>query len=100
LHAPDIIVLDEATSALDEKSQERMMEMLIHELTEVTLISVAHRAELEAFHTRKITLERRKGGAKLVSDIDLGKRKSRRSLLVRLLRQRKRPAQPMSTAGS
>ena len=55
--------------------------MLIHELPEVTLISVAHRAELEAFHTRKITLERRKGGAKLVSDIDLGKRKSRRSLL-------------------
>ena len=100
LHTPDIIVLDEATSALDEKSQERMMEMLIHELPEVTLISVAHRAELEDFHTRKITLERREGGAKLVSDIDLGKRKSRRNLLVRLLRHRKGPAQPMSGAGS
>ena len=65
LHAPDIIVLDEATSALDEKSQDKMMEMLIHELPEVTIISVAHRAELEAFHSRKITLERRKGGASL-----------------------------------
>lgn len=62
------------------------MEMLIHELPKVTIISVAHRAELEAFHSRKITLERREGGAKLVSDIDLGQRKSRRNVLVRLLR--------------
>lgn len=86
LHTPDIIVLDEATSALDEKSQDKMMEMLIHELPKVTIISVAHRAELEAFHSRKITLERREGGAKLVSDIDLGQRKSRRNVLERLLR--------------
>lgn len=89
LHSPDIIVLDEATSALDEKSQGKMMEMIIHELPKVTIISVAHRAELEAFHSRKITLERRRGGAKLVSDIDLVRRKGRRSLLVRLLRRRR-----------
>ncbi|TIS53624.1 ABC transporter ATP-binding protein/permease [Mesorhizobium sp.] len=85
LHRPDIIVLDEATSALDEKSQDKMMEMVIHELPKVTIISVAHRAELEAFHSRKITLERREGGAILVSDIDLVPRKSRRNLLVRFL---------------
>ena len=90
LHTPDIIVLDEATSALDAKSQDRMMEMLIQELPKATIISVAHRAELEAFHSRKITLERRKGGAKLVSDIDLGRHKSRRNLLVRLLKNRKK----------
>ncbi len=83
LHSPDIVVLDEATSALDEKSQDRMMETVIRELPDITMISVAHRAELEAFHTRKITLERRKGGAKLVSDIDLIPRK--RSLLKRAL---------------
>jgi putative ATP-binding cassette transporter len=46
---------------------------------------VAHRAELEAFHSRKITLERRKGGAKLVSDIDLVPRKGRRNVLARAL---------------
>ncbi|MBZ9871801.1 ABC transporter ATP-binding protein/permease [Mesorhizobium sp. BR1-1-9] len=85
LHHPDIIVLDEATSALDEKSQDKMMETVIHELPKVTIISVAHRAELEAFHSRKITLERREGGAKLVSDIDLGPRKGRRNLLGRAL---------------
>jgi putative ATP-binding cassette transporter len=84
LHAPDIVVLDEATSALDEKSQDQMMKTVIGELPNVTIVSVAHRAELEAFHTRKITLERRKGGARLVSDIDL-ERKKKRNLLQRAL---------------
>ncbi|WP_027161165.1 ABC transporter ATP-binding protein/permease [Mesorhizobium sp. WSM1293] len=83
LHRPDIVVLDEATSALDEKSQDAMMATMIRELPDVTIISVAHRAELEAFHSRKITLERREGGAKLVSDINLVPRK--RNLLKRAL---------------
>ena len=89
LHKPDIVVLDEATSALDEKSQDKMMEMVTKELPKATIVSVAHRVELEAFHSRKIVLERRKGGAKLVSDIDLIPRKGKRRLLGRFLRQRK-----------
>ena len=89
LHNPDIIVLDEATSALDAKSQDKMMELVNKELPNATVVSVAHRVELEAFHTRKIVLERRKGGAKLVSDIDLIPRKGKRRLLSRFLRQRK-----------
>jgi vitamin B12/bleomycin/antimicrobial peptide transport system ATP-binding/permease protein len=89
LHNPDIIVLDEATSALDEKSQDKMMEIVTRELPKATIVSVAHRAELEAFHSRKIVLERRKGGARLVSDIDLIPRKGKRRLLGRFLRQRK-----------
>jgi vitamin B12/bleomycin/antimicrobial peptide transport system ATP-binding/permease protein len=89
LHNPDIIVLDEATSALDEKSQDKMMELMTKELPRATVVSVAHRAELEAFHSRKIVLERRKGGAKLVSDVDLIPRKGKRRLLGRFLRYRK-----------
>jgi putative ATP-binding cassette transporter len=89
LHTPDIVVLDEATSALDDKSQDSMMDMLMKELPKATIVSVAHRAELEAYHSRKITLERRKGGAKLVSDIDLIPRKGKRRLLSRFLRNRK-----------
>jgi vitamin B12/bleomycin/antimicrobial peptide transport system ATP-binding/permease protein len=77
LHNPDIVVLDEATSALDAKSQDKMMELLIKELPKATLVSVAHRDELEAFHSRKIVLARRKGGAKLVRDIDLVPRKGK-----------------------
>ena len=83
LHNPDIVVLDEATSALDAKSQDKMMELLIKELPKATLVSVAHRTELEAFHSRKIVLARRKGGAKLVRDIDLAPRKGRGRLLSR-----------------
>ena len=89
LHNPDIVVLDEATSALDEKSQDKMMKMVTDELPKATIVSVAHRVELEAFHSRKIVLERRKGGARLVSDIDLIPRKGKRKLLGRFLRQRK-----------
>jgi len=83
LHNPDIVVLDEATSALDAKSQDKMMELLITELPKATLVSVAHRAELEAFHSRKIVLARRKGGAKLVRDIDLVPRKGKGRFLDR-----------------
>jgi putative ATP-binding cassette transporter len=89
LHNPDIVVLDEATSALDEKSQDKMMEMVTKELPRATIVSVGHRAELEAFHSRKIVLERRKGGAKLVSDVDLIPRKGKRRLLGRFLRGRR-----------
>jgi putative ATP-binding cassette transporter len=89
LHNPDIVVLDEATSALDEKSQDKMMEIVIRELPKATIVSVGHRAELEAFHSRKIVLERRKGGAKLVSDVNLIPRKGKRRLLGRFLRYRK-----------
>jgi vitamin B12/bleomycin/antimicrobial peptide transport system ATP-binding/permease protein len=71
LHRPNIVVLDEATSALDPVSQDRMMELLTHELGATTIVSVAHRPELEAFHDRKITLERHEGGARLVSDVHL-----------------------------
>jgi putative ATP-binding cassette transporter len=92
LHNPDIVVLDEATSALDEKSQDNMMDIVTHELPKATIVSVAHRVELEAFHSRKVVLERRKGGAKLVSDIDLIPRKGKRRLLGRFLRHRKKAA--------
>ncbi|MDP3076249.1 ABC transporter ATP-binding protein/permease [Bradyrhizobium sp.] len=89
LHSPDIIVLDEATSALDEKSQDKMMELMNRELPNATVVSVGHRAELEAFHSRKIVLERHKGGAKPVSDSDLVPRTGKRRLLGRFRRHRK-----------
>src|SRR5262245_46185808 len=71
LHQPDIVVLDEATSALDPNSQDMLMELLTRELSALTIVSVGHRPELEAFHSRKIVLERQRGGAKFVTDIAL-----------------------------
>lgn len=88
LHSPDIIVLDEATAALDPKSQDKLMELISKRPEKTTLISVGHRPELEAFHNRKIVLERRRGAAKLVSDIKLVPRAKRRRLLRQWLRTR------------
>jgi len=71
LHKPDIVIFDEATSALDPSSQGSLMELLGDLLKNATVVSVAHRPELEAFHGRKIVLERHEGGARFVRDIDL-----------------------------
>ena len=76
---PDIIVLDEATSALDPPSQEQLMRMISDQLPATTILSVGHRPELEAFHERKLMLERRSGGARLVRDLALASRRSRRA---------------------
>jgi vitamin B12/bleomycin/antimicrobial peptide transport system ATP-binding/permease protein len=92
LHRPDIIVLDEATSALDPDSQDKLMELLTTELDATTMVSVGHRPELEAFHSRKIVLERRRGGARFVTDINLIPRPGRQRLLKRWLRTRPRKA--------
>jgi len=85
LQNPDIIVMDEATAALDPTSQDRLMELLSEKPEKSTLISVGHRPELEEFHSRKIILERRRSGAKLVSDIKLVRKPGRTRLLARLL---------------
>jgi vitamin B12/bleomycin/antimicrobial peptide transport system ATP-binding/permease protein len=90
LHRPDIIVLDEATSALDPGSQDKLMELLTKELDATTIVSVGHRPELEAFHNRKIVLERRRGGAKFVKDIRLVRK--RRGRLIRKWIPRRRAA--------
>src|SRR5579864_4616486 len=82
---PDIIVLDEATAALDPKSQDKLMERLVAQ-SDTTLISVGHRPELESFHSRKLLLERRRGTARLVSDIELVPYKKGSGLFRRWLR--------------
>jgi vitamin B12/bleomycin/antimicrobial peptide transport system ATP-binding/permease protein len=102
LHNPDIIVLDEATAALDPESQDKLMELLSKAPEHTTLLSVGHRPELEAFHSRKIVLERRRGGAKLVSDIKLVRKPGRMRLLHRFMRRRpgKAPGAKTTTAKS
>ena len=71
IHRPNVIVLDEATAALDSHGENYLMQLLCREFEEATILSISHRSELEAFHSRKIILKRVRGGAKLVSDICL-----------------------------
>jgi vitamin B12/bleomycin/antimicrobial peptide transport system ATP-binding/permease protein len=68
LHRPHIIVLDEATAALDSLSQNQLMDILLREFKETTVVSIGHRSDLQAFHGRKFVLRCARGGAKLVSD--------------------------------
>src|SRR5262245_34827348 len=65
---PATIVMDESTAALDPLAQEQLMRLVMERLPDATVISVGHRAELEAFHTRKLVLEHRPEGARLVHD--------------------------------
>jgi len=68
LQRPHLIVMDEATAALDPLSQGELMQLVLERLPRATIVSVAHRVELEAYHTRKLMLEYRPEGARLVGD--------------------------------
>ncbi|MCD7099211.1 ABC transporter ATP-binding protein/permease [Stenotrophomonas sp. MMGLT7] len=57
LHRPDFLFLDEATSALDPDTEQALYATLLERLPGSTLVSVAHRRELEAFHDRVFELE-------------------------------------------
>jgi len=90
IQRPDTIVMDEATAALDPLGQEQLMRLLLERLPDATVISVGHRPELEAFHTRKLVLEYRADGARLVSDESLQRTFGRSARLLSKLLTRKR----------
>lgn len=50
LAKPSTVFLDECTSALDSQSENELYRLLIERLPHATIISVAHRKELLAFH--------------------------------------------------
>ncbi len=56
LSKPDFLFLDESTSALDLDTERHLYQLLIERLPGTTLVSVAHRATLEAFHTHSLEL--------------------------------------------
>jgi len=98
IHRPNIIVMDEATAALDSLSQEQLMRLLLERLPEATIVSVGHRAELEAFHTRKLVLEYRPEGARLVGDESLQRTFGRSARLLSRLRTREKSPKVPNTA--
>ena len=52
LHRPNTLFLDEATSAVDAETEKELYELIIHELPDSTIISIAHRASVASYHTR------------------------------------------------
>ncbi len=65
LHRPRWIFMDEATSALDDANQASMLRLFDEELKGATVLSIAHRAGLEAFHTRRLRLVKTPTGSKM-----------------------------------
>lgn len=57
LARPRWLFLDESTAALDEPAQARVYQAIRQWLPEAAVISVGHRAELAAFHARRVRLE-------------------------------------------
>ena len=53
LARPDFLLLDEATAALDEATEAEIYRMLGERLPQTTLVSIGHRASLEAWHKAK-----------------------------------------------
>lgn len=56
LARPDFLFLDEATSAMDPDLEERIFLMLIKELDETAIISVAHRESMNRFHNNTLNI--------------------------------------------
>jgi putative ATP-binding cassette transporter len=50
LARPDVIFLDESTSALDAATEEALYELMLQELPESTVMSIAHRETVAKFH--------------------------------------------------
>jgi putative ATP-binding cassette transporter len=67
LHKPDWVFMDEATSALDEEGQATLLGLFKKELAGTSLVSIAHRAGVDAYHDRTLTLVMARGGARLVT---------------------------------
>jgi vitamin B12/bleomycin/antimicrobial peptide transport system ATP-binding/permease protein len=56
LQRPDWLFLDKATSALDEVSEQRTYELLKERLPGATIVTIAHRTSVVAYHSRQWTL--------------------------------------------
>jgi putative ATP-binding cassette transporter len=56
LQKPDWLFLDEATSALDPELEAKLYRLILERLPKATVLSIAHRSSLDAFHERRLRL--------------------------------------------
>jgi putative ATP-binding cassette transporter len=56
LHRPEWLFMDEATSNLDEAAEKRLYELVARRLPDATLVSIAHRPTVAAFHRKRFSL--------------------------------------------
>jgi putative ATP-binding cassette transporter len=63
LAKPDWIFLDEATASLDPEAETELYTTLKARLPNTTLVSIAHRPSVAAFHQQKLVFKRAEGSA-------------------------------------
>jgi putative ATP-binding cassette transporter len=68
LQKPDWLFLDEATSALDPELEAELYKLLLERLPNTTLVSIAHRTSLEAYHRRRLRFAATAKGVELKSE--------------------------------
>ncbi|MFL5256915.1 MAG: ABC transporter ATP-binding protein/permease [Rhodopila sp.] len=61
LAKPDWIFLDEATASLDPEAEADLYRVLKQRLPNATLISIAHRPSVAAFHKQRLNFQRERG---------------------------------------
>ncbi len=61
LARPDWIFLDEATASLDPEGEASLYRVLKERLPQATLVSIAHRPSVAAFHDERLVLQRPSG---------------------------------------
>jgi putative ATP-binding cassette transporter len=66
VYRPDWLFLDEATSALDEPAERHMYELIRQRLPRTTVVSIAHRPAVAAFHDRQLSVD--PAGKRVVSE--------------------------------
>ncbi len=68
LQKPDWLFLDEATAALDPELEAELYRLILDRLPRTTLVSIAHRTSLEAYHKRRLRFVPGVGGTELKSE--------------------------------
>ncbi len=61
LARPDWLFLDEATASLDPDAENELYRVLRERLPNTTLVSIAHRASVAAFHEQRLVFRREEG---------------------------------------
>jgi vitamin B12/bleomycin/antimicrobial peptide transport system ATP-binding/permease protein len=61
LAKPDWIFLDEATASVDPEAETELYQILKARLPNATLVSIAHRTSVAAFHEKRLKIERADG---------------------------------------
>ena len=70
LAKPDWIFLDEATASLDPEAEEMLYRVLKERLPDATLVSIAHRSSVAAFHDSRMVFKRDAGKPGTLGSVD------------------------------